>query len=144
MVETIAPNTRSMTPSSLQAKMQAANMLYLIGQVSELRKQVEVLQAEVHGLRAAPSALFADQRSPTVPDVIAYLRKSVDVLFANQRTNHAWAREILRDHAVAIDELTARTMPWMIEFTDEVRAITGVPAFCDPAKLPQTPAKPKS
>lgn len=141
MVETIAPNVRTVTPASLQAKMQATNMLLLIGQIGELRKQVEALHAEVHLLRTAPPAPLADLPSPTAPDMVAYLRKSVDVLFANQRTNHAWAREILRDHAVAIDELTARTMPWMIEFTDEVRAITGVPAFCDPAKLPQTPTK---
>lgn len=143
MVETITPNVRSVTPASLQAKMQATNMLHLIGQIGELRKQVEALQAEVHLLRTAPPAPLVEQTSPTAPDVIAYLRKSVDVLFANQRTNHAWAGEILRDHAVAIDELTARTMPWMIEFTDEVRAITGMPTFCDPAKLPQTPSKPK-
>ena len=142
MVETIAPYVRTVTPASLQAKMQATNMLHLIGQIGELRKQVEALQAEVRLLRAAPPTPMVDPTSPTASDVIAYLRKSVDVLFVNQRTNHAWAREILRDHAVAIDELTARTMPWMIEFTDDVRAITGMPTFCDPAKLPQKPTKP--
>lgn len=142
MVETIAPNARSVTPANLQARMQAANVLHLIGQIGELRKQVEALQAEVQRQRSAPPAPSVDPTSVTAPDVINYLRKSVDVLFANQRTNHAWTREIVRDHAVAIDELTTRTMPWMIEFTDEVRAITGMPVFCDPAKLPQTPTKP--
>ena len=144
MIDEIASNTRSVTPSSLQAKLQATNMLYLIGQIGELRKEVDALKSELHRQRAAPSQSLPAPTSPTKPDSIDYLCKSVDVLFANQRTNQAWAGEVLRDHAVAIDELTARTMPWLIEFTDEVRAITGMPAFCDPAKLPKAPIKPKS
>jgi hypothetical protein len=144
MIDEIAPNTSRVTPSSLQAKIQAINTLHLIGQIGELRREIEALKAEVKRLHTAPVPNLANNTSPAPPDVLNYLNKCVDVLFANQKTNHVWAGELLRDHAVAIDELTARTMPWMIDFTQEIRDITGMPAFCDPSKLPQKPNKPKA
>ena len=140
MVETIAPNVRPVTPSGLQARMQATNMLHLIGQISELRRDITALQSELKQMETAPNA----QRSSTsaiTPEMLDYVRKSIDDLFANQNSYHAWTRELLRDHAVSIDELTAQTIPWLIDFTEELQAVTGKPAFCDPAKLGPVPSK---
>lgn len=145
VIDEMNPNARRVhndSPATVLAKMQTTSMMHLLGQVSALRQDVDALKAELQRRPAGPVPLTGP--SSATSEVVDYLLKSVDVLFANQRSNQAWAGERIRDHAVYIDELTACTMPWMITFTDEVQAIIGKPVFCDPSRLPHTPPKPKA
>ncbi len=112
MVETIAPNVRSVTPSSLQAKMQATNMVHLIGQVSALRGEVDALRGEL-ARRCANCKTDRQTGKPAVSSVVVPSEDALLRHLAGQLDAHATFGNALKARLNWVVDLSKATHAWV-------------------------------